>query len=128
MIRMTERKLGKEIIQGLKEINAWRRGEVKLKAHTVELPRAADVARIRESLGFSQSEFAWFMAVSVATLRNWEQSRREPHGAARSLLLVAAKQPEAVRDAFHSASSAPKRRVFPKMGSSSKSAPLLKTA
>ena len=125
---MARRNIGKEIIAGLEKIKAWKRGEVKLRTFTVDLPRAVDVSHIRRSLGLSQPEFALFMGVSVATLRNWEQERREPHGPARSLLLVAAKQPEAVRDAFHSAPSAPKRRVFSKTGSSSKSARLLKTA
>lgn len=82
---MTRRNIGNEIITGLEEIRAWKRGEVKLRTFTVELPRAADVPHIRRSLGFSQPEFALFMGVSVATLRNWEQERREPHCPARSL-------------------------------------------
>jgi putative transcriptional regulator len=51
-------------------------------------------------LGLSQQAFATFMGVSVATLRNWEQGRREPHGPARSLLLIARKVPNAFRKAF----------------------------
>ena len=109
---MAKRNIGHEIIAGLHEIKAWRRGEVKLRTYSVELPRAADVSRIRSNLGFSQPEFALFMGVSVATLRNWEQERREPHGPARSLLLVAAKQPAAVREAFKSAASIPRKRTF----------------
>jgi putative transcriptional regulator len=97
---MTKRNLAKELIEGLEEIRAWKRGEVKLKTHSVELPRAADVPQIRKALGYSQEQFASLMGVSVATLRNWEQARREPHGPARSLLLVAATNPAAVRGAF----------------------------
>jgi putative transcriptional regulator len=97
---MAKRDIGKEIIQGLEEIKAWKRGELKLLTATVDLPRAADVCAIRKQLGLSQEQFANFMGVSVATLRNWEQARREPHGPARALLLVAAKQPRAVRQAF----------------------------
>jgi putative transcriptional regulator len=48
------------------------------------------------------------MGVSVATLRNWEQDRREPQGPARSLLLVAKKQPEAVIKAFKASRPAPR--------------------
>jgi putative transcriptional regulator len=125
---MAKRNIGKEIIAGLEEIKAWKRGEVKLRTFALDLPRATDVARIRRRLGLSQSQFAAFMGVSVATLRNWEQKRREPHGPARSLLLVAARQPVAVRDAFHSAASAPKRRLFSKAAPLSKSARLLKAA
>jgi hypothetical protein len=40
---MSRRKIGQEIIQGLEEINAWRRSELKLETCTVEMPRAADV-------------------------------------------------------------------------------------
>ena len=100
---MSKRNIGKEIIAGLEEFKAWRRGEVKLKTHVVEMPTAADVPAIRKELGLSQPEFAGFMGVSLGTLRNWEQARREPHGPARALLLVAAKQPAAVRAAFNAA-------------------------
>ena len=109
---MDKRNIGHEIIAGLGEMKAWRRGQAKLRTYSVELPRAADVPHIRRGLGFSQPEFALFMGVSVATLRNWEQERREPHGPARSLLLVAAKQPAAVREAFNSAASIPRKRAF----------------
>lgn len=111
---MAKRDIGKEIIQGLEEIKAWKRGELKLRATTVELPRAADVSSIRKQLGLSQEQFAMFMGVSVATLRNWEQERREPHGPARALLLVAAKQPRAVREAFKTAISASRTKPYAK--------------
>jgi len=97
---MTKRNLARELIEGIEEIRAWKRGAVKLKSTTVELPRAADVPQIRKALGYSQEEFAALMGVSVGTLRNWEQARREPHGPARSLLLVASTNPGAVRGAF----------------------------
>ena len=100
---MSKRSIGMEIIRGLEEIKAWKRGELKLTAHTVEMPRAADVPAIRKELGLSQPEFAGFMGVSLGTLRNWEQERREPHGPARALLLVASRQPAAVRAAFEAA-------------------------
>ena len=100
---MIKRNIGKEIIQGLEEFKAWRRGEVKRKTHVVEMPKAADVPAIRKELGLSQPEFAGFMGVSLGTLRNWEQARREPHGPARALLLVASKQPAAVRAALKDA-------------------------
>ena len=102
---MSARNIGREIIQGLEEIKAWKRGELKLKTHTVEMPKAADVPTIRKRLGLSQPEFAGFMGVSLGTLRNWEQERREPQGPARALLLVASKQPAAVRAALADAKS-----------------------
>lgn len=97
---MARRDIGKEIIEGLQELKAWRLGKTKLRTTTVELPRAVDVPAIRKELGLSQEQFARLMGVSVATLRNWEQGRREPHGPARSLLLVASREPAAVLKAL----------------------------
>jgi putative transcriptional regulator len=59
---------------------------------------APDVATIREKTGLSQSRFASLLGVSVRTLQDWEQGRRTPSGAARTLLLVAAKSPRALLD------------------------------
>lgn len=111
---MAKRDIGKEIIQGLEELKGWKRGKLKLRTTTIELPRAADVPAIRRQLGLSQEQFATFMGVSVATLRNWEQARREPHGPARALLLVAAKQPRAVREAFKAAMPAARAKPLRK--------------
>ena len=91
-----------------------------LKTHTVKMPKAADVPGIRTELGLSQPEFAAFMGVSLGTLRNWEQARREPHGPARALLLVASKQPAAVRAAFKD--SQPVTRVSAFAGKAKKAA------
>ena len=97
---MTKRNIGEEIVAGLQEIAAWKRGETKLKTTAMKLPRASDVAHIRSRTGLSQEAFAAFMGVSIGTLRNWEQGRRELHGPARALLLVADKRPQALREAF----------------------------
>ena len=92
---MARRNIGAEIIEGLEDIKAWRKGEKALRTTTVSL-RAVDVSVIRTDLGLSQEQFALLMGVSVATLRNWEQGRRQPHGSARSLLRIAAVEPAAV--------------------------------
>ena len=60
-----------------------------------------EVKKIRDKLHVSQPEFAIMIGVSVATLRNWEQGRTVPEGAARALLKVAAKKPRAVLQALH---------------------------
>lgn len=59
-----------------------------------------DVKAVRLHLGKSQSEFARMIGVSVSTLQNWEQSRRRPEGPARTLLWVAAANPEAAAEAL----------------------------
>jgi putative transcriptional regulator len=55
-----------------------------------------DVSAIRKHLGLTQQKFAELLGISPATVRNWEQGRRKPEGAARVLLCVAAKYPGAV--------------------------------
>jgi putative transcriptional regulator len=52
------------------------------------------VAVVRTRLGFSQAQFAQVVGISINTLQNWEQNRREPTGPARVLLLMASKHPE----------------------------------
>lgn len=98
---MGNRDIGKEILQGLKEIKNWQQGKVKLKTTEIDMPSAKDVPVIRNRLGLSQQAFAAFMGVSVGTLRNWEQGRREPQGSAKSLLLIADKVPDALQKAFN---------------------------
>lgn len=53
-------------------------------------------AEARRQVGLSQSEFAALLGVSVRTLQDWEQGRREPSGAAKTLLRIAARNPKAV--------------------------------
>ena len=60
-----------------------------------------DPKAIRERLGLSQSRFASIIGVSVRTLQNWEQGRREPEGPAKALLRVVDREPQAVLQALH---------------------------
>jgi putative transcriptional regulator len=57
--------------------------------------------KFRKHLNVSQTEFAEMIGVSVDTLQNWEQGRREPEGPAKALLKIAAVNPEAVLVAPH---------------------------
>jgi putative transcriptional regulator len=59
-------------------------------------PTAAALARSK--VGLSQSAFAALLGVSTRTLQDWEQGRRQPTGAAQTLLRVAMAHPEALRD------------------------------
>jgi putative transcriptional regulator len=85
----TKRNIGLEILKGIREIKRGEHGRV------VNIP---SVTSIRERTGLSQSRFAQLLGVSVRTLQEWEQGRRAPSGAARTLLLVAQKNPKALAE------------------------------
>ena len=84
-----KRNIGREILEGLREIKSGRHGRV------VNLP---SVGSIREKTGLSQERFATLLGVSIRTLQDWEQGRRAPSGAARTLLLIAERNPTALLD------------------------------
>jgi putative transcriptional regulator len=77
----------------LASVKQMRRGRA-VRATKVNLPAAAEA---RASVGLSQQEFAQLLGVSARTLQDWEQGRREPTGAARTLLKVAVKHPKLLR-------------------------------
>lgn len=85
----TVRNIGQEILDGLRELKRGEHGRV------VNVP---DIASIREKTGLSQARFATLLGVSVRTLQDWEQGRRAPSGAARTLLMVADRNPRALLD------------------------------
>ncbi len=74
-----KRDIGQELLDGVRAIKAG-----KGKRCVVELSQ--DVQEIRERLGLSQSAFAAQLGVSSGTLQDWEQGRRQPTGAAGSIL------------------------------------------
>lgn len=84
-----KRDIGTEILAGIRELKRGEHGRI------VNLP---SVAAVRELTGLSQSKFAALLGVSVRTLQEWEQGRRAPSGAARTLLMIAAKNPNALVD------------------------------
>lgn len=53
----------------------------------------------RKKSGLSQAAFAKLLGVSVRTLQEWEQGRREPSGAAKTLIAIAQRRPEVLREA-----------------------------
>ncbi|TFF41146.1 NadS family protein [Pseudomonas sp. RIT623] len=61
---------------------------------------ALQVKNIRKATGLSQTRFAEMIDVQVATLRNWEQGRREPTGPAKALLRAIHNDPEHVLKAL----------------------------
>jgi putative transcriptional regulator len=89
-----------ELLESVRQGGAILRGEKKAsRTFSMDDP---DVASIRSEYGLSQEQFASLLGISVRTLQNWEQGRREPHGPAKVLLRVAARHPEAVLDTVSS--------------------------
>ncbi|HWO17668.1 MAG TPA: helix-turn-helix domain-containing protein [Kofleriaceae bacterium] len=62
-----------------------------------------DIAALRRFVGLTQADFARAMGISVHTLRNWEQGRRQPEGPAVALLRIAARHPRIIRENLRSA-------------------------
>ena len=69
-------------------------------SRTMELP-AYRVKRIRDSLNLTQTQFAKLVHVETSTIRNWEQGRRHPDGAAIALLTAIDNDPEHVIPAIN---------------------------
>lgn len=84
-----DRNIGAEILEGIRQI---KKGEI---GRITTIP---SVAAIRGKTGLSQSEFARLIGVSVRTLQEWEQGRRAPSGPARTLLMMADRNPKALLD------------------------------
>jgi putative transcriptional regulator len=76
----------------LESVKQMKRGQAA-RATQVELPEAAQA-----SVGLSQQAFAALLGVSARTLQDWEQGRRSPTGAAKTLLRVAVTHPEVLRE------------------------------
>jgi putative transcriptional regulator len=89
--RDAKRNIGEELLQAVRDIKSGRVGLVS----TVEVSPLAS-ARLR--IGLSQSEFAKMLGVSLRTLQEWEQGRRNPSGAAKSLITIAIKKPEILKE------------------------------
>jgi putative transcriptional regulator len=100
MAKMTEkqtakwekaRDIGQEIVQGIRDLKAGRAG----RRFTVD---SYAIVRAREKSGLTQAEFAKLLGVSVRTLQDSEQGRREPNAAAQTLIKVAEKHPKVLRE------------------------------
>ncbi len=89
---MDNRDIGLEILEGIREIKIFKAGEIELRTRTLSEPSSAK--EIRQQLQLSQAAFAGLMGVSLRTVQDWEQGRREPSGPAKSLLRIAEQYPD----------------------------------
>ena len=90
--REAKRDLGGELLESVRQMKSGRAGKV----HKVAV---SPVVSARMKSGLSQSAFAKLLGVSVRTLQDWEQGRREPSGAAKTLISIAERRPEVLREA-----------------------------
>jgi putative transcriptional regulator len=97
-LTLTEEKrdFEQELLESLEDIKAYKRGERTLRTRTYV--KVSPPAVIRNRLKLSQDAFAGMLGVSVRTLQEWEQGRREPRGPAKALLRIAEQHPEAFLD------------------------------
>ena len=94
-------KMFKELLGSVREGGAILRGQQRASRRFVV--EAARVRAIRERTSLSQTEFADLIGVSVKTLQNWEQDRRQPTGPAAALLRIIAQEPRLAVRAIHRA-------------------------
>jgi putative transcriptional regulator len=92
--RDAKRDIGAELLASVREMKAGKTGHV----HRVAV---SDVTEARTRTGLSQNQFADLLGVSPRTLQEWEQGRRHPSGAARTLLTIARNHPDALLDAIN---------------------------
>ena len=86
------------MLESVKQAVATERGELR-PSRTFTVNWKNEVTSLRAKLGLSQTRFASLLGISPGTLKNWEQGRRRPTGAARVLLKVAKRHPKIVLEA-----------------------------
>ncbi|ACD91060.1 MAG: transcriptional regulator [Chlorobium limicola] len=92
-------KAGSKLIKSAQQALAYARGEAT-EGFVAHVPDEVDVKAIRQSLGLTQPEFSLRFGFDVRAVQDWEQKRRQPDRAARVLLKVIAREPEAVQRAL----------------------------
>lgn len=92
-------KFGDDLIKSLKEAVAHSRGE-KVRGMRVTVVQIPDVRAIRRRLRMSQQRFASAYRIPLATLKNWEQGRRQPDAPAAAYLLAIQRKPKEIMEAM----------------------------
>ncbi len=89
-----------KIMDGLTDAVAIAEGRADPTSYRAHVPEEVDVKAIRTAQGLSQEAFALRYGFSPPAVKDWEQGRRRPEAAARTLLKVIEKRPEAVIEAL----------------------------
>lgn len=91
LARDAKRNIGEELLQAIRDVKAGHYGA----RYKVE---ANDIVAARLKCGLSQGQFAAALRISPRTLQQWEQGRRQPSGAAETLLKIVTRHPEVLRE------------------------------
>ncbi len=91
---------GLEIETALGEVLAHVRGETALPCRIVDDPTAERVVALRKRMKLSRQKFADRFGLDARAIQDWEQGRRVPDRAARVLLTVIDREPDAVTRAL----------------------------
>ncbi len=94
--RDAQRDIGQELLDAILDVKAGRIGA----RHEIE---PNPVAQARLKTGLSQAQFAKALRISPRTLQQWEQGRRQPSGAAETLIKIVARHPEVLREVARAA-------------------------
>lgn len=97
---MSKKNAFDKIAAGLTDAIAIAKGEADPATYRVHAPSDIDVLKIRTNMGLTREAFAMRFGLKLGTVRDWEQHKRRPEGAARVLLTVIEKEPEAVTRAL----------------------------
>lgn len=97
LARDAKRDLNAELLEAIEDMKAGRVGRVSVVTHDGQVV-VSPVAKARVATRLSQAKFAALLGVSPRTLQEWEQGRRSPSGAAKTLLRVAETYPEVLRE------------------------------
>jgi putative transcriptional regulator len=89
--RDAKRNIGEELLSAIRDVKAGKFGA----KYQIE---ANEIVEARIKCGLSQAQFAAALHISPRTLQQWEQGRRQPSGAAETLLKIVAKHPEVLRE------------------------------
>ena len=93
----TERtQVGREVEAALGEVLSHVRGEAALPCRIVDDPAAEHILALRKRMKLSRRKFADRFGLDARALQDWEHGRRVPNRAARVLLTVIDRDPEAV--------------------------------